>query len=492
MKRGDKAHSLVSASTALLLFLIIFSSTEPVFAVQSDLSAEYAYVPNEKSNTISVINTTTDTVISTVPVGNVPVGVAVSLDGTKVYVTNFGNDDFPGRTVSIIDTATEEVTSMNVEEGRPGKPSGIAVYPYGQKVYVAKFLNEKVRAVDLTTNDVLDIRVGKDPHGVAITPNGSRVYVTNRGDNTVSVIDTATNNITTIIVGNKPYGVAVNKNGTKVYVTNMGSDNVSVIDTATNKVTANVSVGKYPHGVAVTPDEKWVYVANHNTPIGTVSVINTTTNNVTDTIIVGNKPCGVAVNRDGTKVYVTNSGSNTTSVIDTATNKVMNQTISVGTRPSGIGQFIGSVQDSRIETMTILALSPSQSPSGELGTLIVTVSATSQGIEKPSGTVTFIMDGTDHIDKDIISGNATLDISSLSNSSHSIIARYKGNNNFRPSTSPSLTIPVQPPNGKTIPTPTDSLWEKLLGNLGKFLNEIIITVCGGIILALLKKKFFSK
>ena len=223
----------------------------------------------------------------------------------------------------------------------------------------------------------------------------------------------------------------------------------------------------------------------------TVSVIDTATNNIT-TIIVGNKPYGVAVNKNGTKVYVTNMGSDNVSVIDTATNKVMNQTISVGTRPSGIGQFIGSVQDSRIETMTILALSPSQSPSGELGTLTVTVSATSQGTEKPLGTVTFIMDGTDHIDKDIISGNATLDISSLSNSSHSIIARYKGNNNFRPSTSPSLTIPVQPPNGKTIPTPTDSLWEKLLGNLGKFLNEIIITVCGGIILALLKKKFFSK
>lgn len=221
------------------------------------MSAEYAYVPNEKSNTVSVINTTTDTVISTVPVGNVPVGVAVSLDGTKVYVTNFGDDNVPGRTVSVIDTATEEVTSMNVDEG---KPSGVAVYPYEQKVYVAKFSHEKVRAIDLITNKDPDIPVGIGPFGVAINKNGSRVYVTNRGyddipGNTVSVIDTATNTVTdTVLVGKSPYGVAANKNGTKVYVTNMDSENVSVIDTATNKVVASVSVGKYPHGVAVTPD----------------------------------------------------------------------------------------------------------------------------------------------------------------------------------------------------------------------------------------------
>jgi len=117
MERCGKAYSLFLISTALLSFLIIFSCTESITAAQIDLSAEYAYVPNEKSNTVSVINTTTDVVISTIPVGNNPVGVAVSSDGTKVYVTNFGNDDIHGRTVSIIDTTTEEVTPMNVVEG---------------------------------------------------------------------------------------------------------------------------------------------------------------------------------------------------------------------------------------------------------------------------------------------------------------------------------------------------------------------------------------
>ncbi|AKB80210.1 collagen triple helix repeat domain protein [Methanosarcina horonobensis HB-1 = JCM 15518] len=483
MKGGNRAHSLLLVSIVLLSLLIVFSLTGSAVTAQNDLSAEYAYVPNEKSNTVSVINTTTNTVVSTVTVGNVPVGVAVSPDGTKVYVTNFGNDEIPGRTVSIIDTVTEEVTPMNVEEGKPGKPSGIAVYPYGQKLYVAKFLNEKVRAVDLITSSVLDIHTGKDPFGVVITPDGSRVYVTNRGDNTVSVIDTATDNVTVNInVGEAPYGVAVNKNGTKVYVTNMNSDNVSVIDTLTNKVIADVSVGRYPHGIAVTPDEKWVYVANHNTPIGSVSVINAATNNVTDTIIVGTSPCGVAVNRDGTKVYVTNSGSNTVSVISTKTNTVIDK-VDVGMCPSGLGQFICSVPGSRIETITTLTSSPDHYSTRDPITLTATVNTTSQGTERPSGTVTFIEGNTSIGTETLSSGQAILTISPLSVGSHSIIARYRDNDNrFRPSTSSSLTLLVEHP---AIETTEESP-----------IIEFIIAVISGIIVTLIgilaQKRLSSK
>jgi len=399
MGKRNKAYSLTLASTTLLLLLIIFSSTGLVAATQNDLSAEYAYVPNEKSNTVSVINTTTDTVISTIPVGNVPVGVAVSLDGTKVYVTNFGNDDFPGRNVSIIDTATEEVTSINVEEGRPGKPSGVAVYPYEQKAYVAKLLNEKIRAVDLSTNEVSDIHVGTDPRGVAITPEGSKVYVANTGSNTVSVIDTATNSvIKTVGVGEAPYGVAVNKNGTKVYVTNSGSDTVSIIDTETKKV--------------------------------------------------------------------------------------IGQPISVGTCPSGLGQFIGSVPGSRVETRTTLdlSLSPSQSSAWGSRALTATVTATSKVAEKPSGTVTFMEGATPIGTKTLSNGQAILETSSLSKGNHSIIARYKGDNNFRPSTSSNFPLTIEDISSRK------SILEHPI------VSGVILAVVGSIIsllLYIIKKKYGS-
>lgn len=434
MKKDDRLSLLVSFSTVFLLFVIVFLSTESISSAKSGSPVEYAYVPNSGSNTVSVINTTTDTVVSTLPVGKIPVGVAVSLDGKWVYVTNFGNDETPGHTVSVIDTATEEVRSMNIE-GR--KPSGVAVYPNMLKIYVAAFLNKQVRAVDLITNSDPGIDVGLNPYGIAITPDGKWVYVTNRGNNTVSVINTETNNVVkTIHVGESPYGVAVDRNSTKLYVTNMDSDNVSVIDIKTSKVTASIPVGRYPHGVAVTPDGGWVYVTNHNTPIGVVSVINTTINKVTANIPVGKYPCGVSITSDGTKVYVTNSGSNTTSVINTTINEVMGEPIPVGICPAGLGQFMGPAPGSRIETMTKLVLSANQSPNEKPVMLTATVNTpTSPETEKPSGQVTFIINGADPTDRELISGNANLDISSFSNSSYSIIARHKGNSKFRPSTS---------------------------------------------------------
>ena len=48
---------------------------------------------NLNSNTVSEINTTTDTITDTIPVGSGPYGVAVTPDGTKLYVSNAFSDD---------------------------------------------------------------------------------------------------------------------------------------------------------------------------------------------------------------------------------------------------------------------------------------------------------------------------------------------------------------------------------------------------------------
>ncbi len=86
----------------------------------SNLNPGPCHVParREPDLTVSVIDTTTNTVIATVTVTaavstNDPVGVAVHPDGNTVYVTN-GDDD----TVTVIDTATNtEVTTIPVGDG---------------------------------------------------------------------------------------------------------------------------------------------------------------------------------------------------------------------------------------------------------------------------------------------------------------------------------------------------------------------------------------
>src|SRR5215831_4067975 len=268
--------------------------------------AQNAYITNQSSITVSVIDTATDTVIATIPVGLNPFGVAVSPDGSKVYVTNISSN-----TVSVIDTATNAV---------------IATIPVGLPPPPPPFCGP-----------VCDM-------AVAVSPDGSKVYVTNTfsNSNTVSVIDTATNMVSATIPIGRAFGVAVTPDGSKVYVTNTFGfpAPVSVIDTATNTIIARtgdpLQGGSF--GVAVSPDGSKVYVANGFG--NTVSVIDTATNTVTATIFVrGFTSIGVAVTPDGSKVYVANLASNTVSVIDTAANAV-GPAIAVGNGPVAFGVFI--------------------------------------------------------------------------------------------------------------------------------------------------------
>jgi YVTN family beta-propeller protein len=108
-----------------------------------------------------VLETSGNTVMTTVAVGRNPLEVAVTPDGKHVYVTNEGDG-----TVSVIDTASNTV---------------------------------------MTT-----VAVGASTEGVAVTPDGKHAYVANLGSNNVSVIETAGNTVAaTVAVGSGPIGVGI-------------------------------------------------------------------------------------------------------------------------------------------------------------------------------------------------------------------------------------------------------------------------------------------
>jgi YVTN family beta-propeller protein len=288
---------------------------------------DYIYVTNYLSNTVSVIDTSTRTVIrNPITFGYGPFGVAVTPDGGHLYVANLGSD-----MVSVIDTATNAVVAT-VQVGN--SPAGVAVNPAGTRAYVTNVDSNTVSVIDTTPNIVIATvqNVGHFPWGVAVNPTGTRVYVTNldlvQNDYVVSVIDTATNGVTRIQVGTatppvglNPFGVAVAPGGGHVYVTHAGSDEVSVIETATNMVIARIHVGPGPVGVAVAPGGGHVYVANtaelaQGSPnANTISVIDNTNYTVVTTLPpAGQRPAGVVAT--ARNVYVAQFGSDVVSVID--------------------------------------------------------------------------------------------------------------------------------------------------------------------------------
>ncbi len=321
-KAATKRSQPITAGLAVMAFLFGASVLQPPPAMQTQ---DFAYISNYLGGSISVIDTATNTVVSTLGAAPNPLGVAVNSTGTRLYVANAS-----ANRLSVIDPATNTVVATI---GVGVNPHGVAINAEGTRVYVVNNGFNTVSVIDTATNSVVaTVGVGNYPQfGIAINQAGTRLYVVNSRSNDVSVIDTTTNAVVASIpVGVNPLYAAINPAGTRVYVTADHSNDMSVIDTTTNTVVATVGVGVAPQGVAVHPSGARVYVANPGS--NDVSVINTATNTVVATVGVGDQPAGVAINSAGTYIYVANNLSNNISVIDTAANTVV-ATVPVGSNP---------------------------------------------------------------------------------------------------------------------------------------------------------------
>lgn len=114
---------------------------------------------------------------------------------------------------------------------------------------------------------------------------------------------------------------------------------LAVIDMGPGKEVARISTGETPLSLLMTPDERYLFVANTgssgNTSENRITVIETTTHQVAATIEVGAAPLDLAVSRDGRLVYVTNSQAQSISVIDVLTLTERPRRIRVSTSGEG-------------------------------------------------------------------------------------------------------------------------------------------------------------
>jgi YVTN family beta-propeller protein len=303
-------------------------------------SGERAYITKLGSNSVSVINTTTNEVIGSIPVGSSSQwGIAIHPSGSRVYLT----DPFAG-TVTVVDAVTNMVIkTISV----PDSPIGIAIDRTGDRVYVKTTTNVSVIATN-TNTVVATISTGLGSGGIAITPDGIRIFAVNPGSTSISVINAANNTvIATIPTFTSANGIVINRTGTRAFVANGGGGEILIIDTATNTVSNHIPLPDgtcscLSTGVAVSPDGNTVYMPHFG--LNSIAVADVTTNSVIGFIPVGDGPEGISLNFSGSRLYVANRGSGTVSVIDTASNTVL-KTITVTTDLSNFlvpfGQFVG-------------------------------------------------------------------------------------------------------------------------------------------------------
>ena len=169
------------------------------------------YVACWGASAIAEIQTSTNTVVSYLDAGLDPVNMAVTPDGSTLYVLNsrwITTEDEAG--VTPIDVATGE-TGDQLYLANNTSGDGIAITPDGRTAYVLDDLRDSVTPITTATNTVgTPIPVGENPLALAITSDSQTVYVVNDLGDSVTPVSTATNTAGKAIpVGNDPDAVAI-------------------------------------------------------------------------------------------------------------------------------------------------------------------------------------------------------------------------------------------------------------------------------------------
>ena len=179
--------------------------------------------------------------------------VAVTSDGSRVYVANIGSG-----TVSVID-ANARAKLRDLAVG--GQPEGIALTPDGRQLWVGDLSAPRVQVFDTTRFEKLG-EVAVDPVAirVAISPDGRTAVTSNVAAGTLTEIDVATRAVrrTIPVSGDKAAAqvtILFSPDGSKLYAAETGRNQVAEIDMASGKVLRRIAAGEDGDGLAIAPAE---------------------------------------------------------------------------------------------------------------------------------------------------------------------------------------------------------------------------------------------
>jgi YVTN family beta-propeller protein len=302
--------------------------------------AETLLVANQKDANLSVIDTATDKVVASIPVGGVTGHeLAVSPDGKRAFVPIYGNAGVgragtDGSQISVIDLATKKIVGT-IDFGHGVRPH-CAVFGKDGMLYVTTELDKSVSVIDPKTLKIVGaVPTGQEQsHMFVLSKDGKRGYTANVGPGTVSVLDIpGRKTITVIPISGNTQRISMSRDGSMVFTADQKTPQLAVIDTATNKVKTWVPLSSAGYGTVSTLDGRYLLVTLRGSK--QLAVVDLKTMKVEHTIDVGDGPSEVVVSADGKKAFVACNFSNQVAVVDLASWK-MDKLIDAGKYADGM------------------------------------------------------------------------------------------------------------------------------------------------------------
>jgi YVTN family beta-propeller protein len=298
----------------------------------SPAGAATLYVTNTKSDSISVIDTTTFEVVYTIPLGRgKPNRIAFHPDGKTAWVVYDKSHD-----LGVVDAEARRL-AKRVKIG--GNPYNLAVAPDGRYLYILDWSSETSRD-EIIIYDVAAERIdGRievstwPAHGI-FGRGGKLFYVSGESAGNLAVIDTGSRTIThTLWTGGDAMGLALTADQRWLYAAAGEERKLVKIDTATHTAVGEIRLPGIVHDAVLTLDGQFVYATLRRANL--IAVVRTADDRVVATIPQPGYPDLVTMDPTGRHAFVTNRYADVVTVVDVKTHKVL-RTIAVGKAPHGM------------------------------------------------------------------------------------------------------------------------------------------------------------
>lgn len=339
----NRRRLVLPAWPLLLLLLLALSS-----------GAETLLVVRKSDAAVDFVDPGSGLRLASVAVADGPHEIAVSPDGLRAVVSNYGTRERPGASLSLLDLAQpRELRRIELPAG--ARPHGLAWYAPGRIAVTAEGAR-RLYVLDATSGAILQrVDTGAEgSHMVAVDGAQGRAYVTNLGAGTTGVFDLERGTpLASLATGAGSEGLALVREGRELWVAARGEDRVRIVDTQSLAIVGEIAVPGLP--IRLMPSHDGRSVLASSAISGELQVLDVASRRLRASLKLdvplaahatqrpfaglapgSPLPVGVAVATDDRAWYVAASMADAVLVIDPATLSVI-RTIGVEGEPDGLG-----------------------------------------------------------------------------------------------------------------------------------------------------------
>ena len=312
-----------------LFTLLIFS-----FALQSKAQSIYAqdrvYTGNQISNTVSVLDPSTQTLLGNIVLGKPQPDILSPLYKGQALV------------------------------------HGLGYSPKKQLLAAVSIGSNSVTFISTAKSKVLKtVYIGRSPHEATFNPSGSQAWISVRGESYISVIDAnKLIEIKQIPVADGPGMVAFTPDGKWAYICSSFTAEVDVVNATSYAIVKRIPVvSPFSPNIFCSPDGKWIALTHKD--VGKITVISTETNTIHTVLNTGpitNHVTFTLVN-DSPVMLATIGGENSLKVFSVSQDFKLTDSVATGSLPHGVwtsadGKFayVGLENDDQVQVVDLVKM----------------------------------------------------------------------------------------------------------------------------------------